>query len=572
MQGETVYVNQWFTVRNGEIGSKHVYAGATRIATQMVMGQGAGTRSVSGTHSANDPKALNGLGFGLTSGQGGIPPGILQGQGLANRSAMANLKASNTTRNPWLQALAAGTATTAGTKFLYFYHPDHLGSTSLVTDSAGKPYEHIQYFATGETWVQDATNTQRTPYLFTGKELDEETGLYYFGARYYDARASRWVSTDPAFDSYLPDGIKATGLNGLGGVYNPLNLSTYAYAHHSPIVRHDPDGRFVKLITTGFKIAMKGGDLYSTVSGIVENGRVLMDPNASIGQKALAAVDIALDVGTGINIKDMKAGIRAAEKVADKVHEARGAARTCSFAGETVVLTERGLVPIRELKAGDVVWAQADDGSGRQEWQRVLTAYSTLHDDAMQVLMVDPATGRTETLLSTAEHPFQVEGKGWVRVDRLQAGDLMPTAKHGLMRIASVQPTPHELVAFNLTVQNYPTYFVGQSGVWVHNTCALPPKGSASKQAGKEAEQTAAATRVENVAKGIPESQLGPSGKPKIHVVDHGGKRKEAKDAARSEVGSGGSTTNHTSPTVGKDHYHGETQSGDKSRVHHEYD
>ena len=100
---------------------------------------------------------------------------------------------------------------------------------------------------------------------------------------------------------------------------------------------------------------------------------------------------------------------------------------------------------------------------------------------------------------------------------------------------------------------------------------ATPPAASTPSGSGKGATPTAPETRAGNVAKGVPESQLGPSGKPKVHVVDHGGDRKGAKDAARAEVGSGGTTANHTSPTVGKDHYHGETQSGDKSRTHHEY-
>jgi len=82
----------------------------------------------------------------------------------------------------------------------------------------------------------------------------------------------------------------------------------------------------------------------------------------------------------------------------------------------------------------------------------------------------------------------------------------------------------------------------------------------------------AAANRAENAAKGVPASQLGPSGKPKIHTVDHGGKRGEAKEAARRENGNGGSTVNHTSPNEGKDHFHGTSPSGEKSRVHHEYD
>lgn len=92
--------------------------------------------------------------------------------------------------------------------------------------------------------------------------------------------------------------------------------------------------------------------------------------------------------------------------------------------------------------------------------------------------------------------------------------------------------------------------------------------GAEIRAAGKE---VAAAERAKNFSRGIPESQLGPSGKPKIHTVDHGGKRGEAKEAARRESGKGGRTENHTNPKEGKDHYHGVSQSGEKSRVHHEY-
>jgi hypothetical protein len=43
------------------------------------------------------------------------------------------------------------------------------------------------------------------PFRFTGKELDEETGLYYYGARYLDPRVSRWLSADPAMGDYIPE-------------------------------------------------------------------------------------------------------------------------------------------------------------------------------------------------------------------------------------------------------------------------------------------------------------------------------------------------------------------------------
>jgi RHS repeat-associated protein len=120
-------------------------------------------------------------------------------------------------------------------EFLYFFHPDHLGSTAYVTDDKGAVYEHLQYFPFGETWVQEGQPSQRIPYLFTSKELDEETGLYYFGARYYDARTSLWVSADPAFATYM------NRLND-GRALRSHQLALYSYVGNKPTLLTDPDG------------------------------------------------------------------------------------------------------------------------------------------------------------------------------------------------------------------------------------------------------------------------------------------------------------------------------------------
>jgi RHS repeat-associated protein len=95
-----------------------------------------------------------------------------------------------------------GGSTSTSESFQYYYHPDHLGSTSYMTDASGEVYQHLEYFAFGETFVEEHSNTDRTPYLYNGKELDEETGLYYYGARYYDARVSMWLGVDPKFFKY----------------------------------------------------------------------------------------------------------------------------------------------------------------------------------------------------------------------------------------------------------------------------------------------------------------------------------------------------------------------------------
>ncbi len=144
----------------------------------------------------------------------------------------------------------------------YFYASDHLGSSSVLTNQTGSYHERIEYLPYGEVWVEDAAmnSNYSTPYKFTGKELDKETGLYYFGARYYDARISRWISTDPALEKYFPKPNDydtehdfywyilndASGkLPGMGGVFNTININVYCYGGLNPVKFVDPDGRLI---------------------------------------------------------------------------------------------------------------------------------------------------------------------------------------------------------------------------------------------------------------------------------------------------------------------------------------
>jgi RHS repeat-associated protein len=150
----------------------------------------------------------------------------------------------------------------------FYFHTDHLGSTGYGTDANGRLVDHQQYFPSGETWV-DETNSDPTPYQFTGKELDPETGLYYYGARYYDPTTQLWQSPDPMLDSYVGGG-------GNGGVYNPTNLAAYTYAYNNPVRMSDADGRiawdqvwnraagFARIVGGGFEVV--GGVTFGTVT------------------------------------------------------------------------------------------------------------------------------------------------------------------------------------------------------------------------------------------------------------------------------------------------------------------
>ncbi len=109
-------------------------------------------------------------------------------------------------------------------KMQFYYHPDHLGSSSYITNLDGEVSQHIEYVPFGEVFIEERNNTWNTPYLFNAKELDEETGLYYYGARYMDPKISMWLGVDPLMEKYP-------------------SVTGYCYTMDNPIRFIDPDGR-----------------------------------------------------------------------------------------------------------------------------------------------------------------------------------------------------------------------------------------------------------------------------------------------------------------------------------------
>ena len=78
----------------------------------------------------------------------------------------------------------------------FFYHSDHLGSTSYITDDKANITQYDAYLPYGELLVDEHSSSEELPYKFNGKQFDEETGLYYYGARYMNPMASLWYGVD----------------------------------------------------------------------------------------------------------------------------------------------------------------------------------------------------------------------------------------------------------------------------------------------------------------------------------------------------------------------------------------
>ncbi|MEO8903866.1 MAG: RHS repeat-associated core domain-containing protein, partial [Polyangiaceae bacterium] len=141
---------------------------------------------------------------------------------------------------------------------LFYYHSDQLGSTGYITDRTGQILEHEEYLPSGESWFEELKNSSannRLPWQFNGKELDE-TGLYYYGARYYNPRAGVWMSPDPILDQYM---------RGVRGASEPRNLGLYTYSWNNPVNVRDPNGMCVEDFCVGEAAAV--GAFLNTPAG-----------------------------------------------------------------------------------------------------------------------------------------------------------------------------------------------------------------------------------------------------------------------------------------------------------------
>ena len=108
----------------------------------------------------------------------------------------------------------------------FFYHSDHLGSTSYITDDHANITQYDAYLPYGELLVDEHSSSEDLPYKFNGKQFDEETGLYYYGARYMNPITSLWYGVDPLAEKYAS----------MGG---------YVYTLDNPVKLVDTDGRIV---------------------------------------------------------------------------------------------------------------------------------------------------------------------------------------------------------------------------------------------------------------------------------------------------------------------------------------
>ncbi|WP_295094391.1 RHS repeat-associated core domain-containing protein [uncultured Flavobacterium sp.] len=256
----TGYVSPYFVISKGKF-TKHYFEGAGRIVSKLGNGSFAQPLKLTaggvnyGKLTAEQQKALDNYVRGL-----GVPPGPPTQQGIyatpeftgdpypseALKPVEENQEPpEGWPRNPVFnvpgdvpgppvqfgppvepETVKAGEGFTGigmPENDIFYFHPDHLGSTSYITSKNGSISQHVEYIAFGEVLFEEHSSSFSSPYLFNGKELDRETNLSYYGARYLDMKTSLWLSVDPLAEEFL-------------------HHSPYNYCFNNPLNLIDPSG------------------------------------------------------------------------------------------------------------------------------------------------------------------------------------------------------------------------------------------------------------------------------------------------------------------------------------------
>jgi len=371
-----------------------------------------------------------------------------------------------------------------------YFHDDQLGSTTFATDEVQNLVAHEQYFPSGELWVDQSSDTNHTrqPYLFNGKELDAETGLYYFGARYYDPRLGLWTTPDPILAEYMQGETNH-------GVHLPQNLALYSYGWNNPVTIRDPNGKCPMCITAlvGAAIggaigggvylaraAITGGDVTArglagatvggaitgavagltggaslavqvgagaaagAVGGIASRGIETGDASKTFDPKAIATdaalggafAGVAYGVGKGINAlkaSSKGAATAATEEVGGGCGGGLCSGETGCFVAGTLVATERGEVPIEQLRVGERVTAGNAECTNEHLSGDARTIHLTMPDPTHPFERLELDVVRPISWLN--EQGFDA-GNGWIELREL--------GMSGWATVTGIDPAPRE--------------------------------------------------------------------------------------------------------------------------------
>lgn len=372
---------------------------------------------------------------------------------------------------------------------LYYLHNDHLGTATFVTNSSAQSTQFFLNLPFGETMLEQRTGVYDNPYKFNAKELDRETGLYYYGARYYNPRASIWYGVDPlaVYNPAMETEFYGEGQHN-GGVFYWGNLNPYIYTYQNPIKYVDPNGKQ----TLSWNIYGDNPQTRSQVAG------EYLELSKNINMASFALVDTFLTRGFGTKIMIAYASGEAAHSMQMQTHwrdrgneaqakkyEQEGAEATkelfifggvsavgsiaksmytrmlLCFVKGTLVYTSDGLKPIEDIEIGDKVWSY-DEIKKQNELKKVLSLSRNITKQLLELSI------NNSKIICTPEHPFYIKGN-WVHAKDLKRGDLVVNDKGHLIKVDDIKIIDKIENVYNLEIDGNHNYFVSEHKILVHN-------------------------------------------------------------------------------------------------------
>ncbi len=359
----------------------------------------------------------------------------------------------------------------------YYYVKNLQGDVTKIMSADGNIVANYYYDAYGK--LLSTTNAEGTeltdttsvaflnPLRYRGYVYDSDTGLYYLQSRYYDPDVCRFINADMF--------VYTTGI---------IGSNMYVYCENNPVMKTDNSGNIAANVI---------GAVIGTVIGIVGGiflGNWLADILKLSGWKRTAFVcGVSVLVGAAAGVIGYfigpyvaKIAVKFGKYVLDLLKKGkivfknlsksnktsiRSVCKLACFVEGTKILTEEGLVPIEQVALGDKVWSE-NPYTDEAGYKRVVETFVNQTDTIVKLNYAQ------NEIICTANHPFWVVGDGWEYAAMLQPGDVVKCADDTFASIKCVEiihlDTPVNV--YNFEVEDWHTYFVGETSILVHNMCA----------------------------------------------------------------------------------------------------
>ena len=353
---------------------------------------------------------------------------------------------------------------------MYLYVTNLQGDIVGISDLSNGVGANYEYDAWGKLIYTSCaafdfyTVMNDNPLRYRGYVYDDETGFYYLQSRYYDPVVGRFINADGQLN---------------GGL---LGYNLFAYCENNPVMGIDPTGNSPDWDKFAMGLMLAGVGALAVTAVVLSGGTCV--PLVALGYAVLAtAGTVAVGIGTSEVVESftevnplkerigegtynvLKAGSILVISMGSAIIEYGTSVGVCFVAG-TPVQTEKGSLPIEEIEVGMQVYAH-DPETGETALKEVVNTFIRESSELVHI------TVNGEKITTTPTHPFWVPQKGWTRATDLRAGDMLQLLNGEYVIIGRVQ---HELLempvtVYNFEVEDFHTYYVGDTEVLVHNQC-----------------------------------------------------------------------------------------------------